>query len=106
MPLIEWNGEEVIKDLMEATRQSIDEITEEAAQDAADNHWWQNRSGNLELQIMNEPAQEVHGHLTGKFGVTKGKGFYGLFLERRNSFLRPAADRLFPTLPKRIKDKF
>jgi len=98
-----WFGERILERKLEAARLAIDDITDEAALDAAGSHWWKNRTGNLEENIVAEPAKREGSAVTGKFGSTEGAGFYGLFLERRTPFLRPAADRTFPRLAAMIR---
>ena len=100
---LSWRGDEIAERIMQAAQASVDDITAKAAADAASNHWWQSRTGNLEGNIVNEPAKRVGGVITGKFGSTEGPGFYGWFLERKTPFLRPAADRNFPQLATQIR---
>lgn len=86
---VEWNGDAIREQVMEAARQSID-ITRRAAEDAAGSHWWRNRSGDLAGHIIADPAKRT-GPTTvpGKIGSTEGRGgYYGLFLEHRTPFLR------------------
>lgn len=103
MRAIVWNGEEVAREIAAATKAAIDETTAAAAEDAKTSHWWNSRKGQLQEEIVNEPAKVEGTRTTGRFGTTQRRGFYGLFFERRTPFLRPAADRLFPTLAERIK---
>jgi hypothetical protein len=104
-----WNGDAVLARVTEAARVSIDETLREADLDATASHWWRNRTGNLELNIVTEPAKIVGPVISGRFGYTySGKkgvrsGFYGLFLEMKMPVLRPAADRTFPTLAAKIR---
>lgn len=100
-----WRGPQVAARVEAATKQAIDAITERAAEDAQANHWWQNRTGELESNIIAEPAERrADGRVVGRFGTSlRREGFYGLFLERRQPFLRPAADRNFPALPLEIR---
>jgi len=98
-----WFGERILERKLETARLAIDEITEEAAADAQGSHWWKNRTGNLEGHIISEPAKREGSVVTGKFGATSREAFYGLFLERRTPFLRPAADRTFPRLAARMR---
>lgn len=105
---LEWNGDDIIARVVEAARQAIDETLDEADAEASAAHWWRNRTGNLELKIVTEHARRVGSRVTGRFGTTtmkKGRrtGFYGLFLEYKTPFLRPAADRTFPTLAAKIR---
>jgi hypothetical protein len=99
-----WLGPKVLLDVMQATKAAIDETTDHAAKDASANHWWGERRGNLQSQVVNEPARPVGKlRLKGKFGTTADAGFYGLFLELRTPFLRPAADRHFRMLAHNIR---
>lgn len=113
---VEWLGKELKSKIEAAEKAALDATTEAAAKRAEENHWWRNRTGNLEANIESVPAtMNDAGQLEGKFGVTgpssptwiekEGKsGFYGLFLERRTPFLLPAYDEEFPELPRRIKE--
>lgn len=98
-----WRGKQVAEKVMRAAQEAVDDVTEEAAKDAAASHWWGARTGTLTANIVNEPAKRRGNLITGRFGSTQTQGFYGLFLERRSPFLRPAADRTFSTLARRIK---
>jgi hypothetical protein len=103
---VTWLGEEVMAKIVVATKESIDKTTEAAAKDAQESHWWQKRTGNLERNTFAEPAQVsvVKGEIRGRFGSSmRAEGFYGLFLERREPWLRPAADRHFRELKLRLK---
>lgn len=95
---LNWKGPQVLASVQRATVAAVDETTKEAAQGASASHWWQSRSGLLEANIESEPAERKGRRVSGKFGTTQRQGFYGLFLERRTPFLRPAADRVFPHL--------
>lgn len=103
---IDWQGATVVAKITSATLAAAREVVEEAAADARQNHWWRNRAGaNLQSQIVAEPARIARGRpgvITARFGTTARRGFYGLFLERRTPFLRPAADRAFPSFATRI----
>lgn len=102
--LVDWRGPQVRARVLAATKAAIDECTESAARDAAGNHWWRNRSGDLQGNIVSEPAKIENGRLVGRFGTSlRREGFYGLFLERKTPFLRPAADREFPALARRVR---
>lgn len=104
MRIIEWHGPAISAKVRRASMAAIDEITGEAAEDAAGSHWWANRTTNLEAQIKNEDAQPTTRGAKGKFGSTR-RGFYGLFHERRTPFLRPAGDRNFPKLAAAIRKR-
>lgn len=101
----EWNGPQIEAKIQRASMEAIDEITEESARDASQAHWWANRSGNLSSQIENEPAEQTATGARGRFGATRIQGFYGLILEHRGPFLRPAADRHFRDLAGAIRKR-
>lgn len=101
---VEWLGEIVQARIVAATMAAIDETTHAAAEDAKTNHWWSNRTGSLEANTFNAPAVIDGPRIVGKFGSSmRREGFYGLFLERRTPWLRPAADRHFHELPLKIR---
>lgn len=103
--LRKWNGPKVVANVVNAAKEAIDETTAAAAEEAKSSHGYQTRSGVLEEETISEPA-EVKGHrITGRFGTTQRRGFYGLFKEYEEPFLRPAADREFPELAGRIAEK-
>jgi hypothetical protein len=86
---------------------AVNETVDAAAQDAQSHHGWDARRGRrgLQGQVKVEPARVENGVIKARFGSTQVRGFYGLILERRHPWLRPAADRHFPDLSKRIADK-
>lgn len=99
-----WLGERIEARMAAAAKVAIDEVTKAAAEDAAANHWWANRSGDLAANTFAAPAVIEGPRVVGKFGSSmRREGFYGLFLERRTPWLRPAADRHFRKLPARIR---
>lgn len=89
----EWNGPEIAAKVKRASIDAIDELTERMDEDASGSHWWQSRTGRLESQIITEKAVATPTGAKGRFGTTEHQGFYGLILERRFPFLRPAFDR-------------
>jgi len=103
--LMKWNGDEIIANLDRAAREAIDETTAAAAEDAKSSHAYSSRSGRLEGETISEPAKAQGDRVTGSFGTTQVRGFYGLFEELKRPFLRPAADRQFPKLAERIREK-
>lgn len=105
-PKLLWRGAQVNAKLLAAAVEGINETTKAAAEDAQSNHWWRSRTGRLDDQIITEPAMPGSGGITGKFGSTRGPGFYGLILEYRKPFLRPAADGRFPELAGNIRKRF
>ena len=111
----EWNGDELVRRLAEASRASIDETLHETDDVATASHWWHRRTGLLERKIEIDPATiSADGlHITGAVGVKVPPGagrkgvrfnpFYGLFLEIKLPWLRPAADITFPRLAEKIR---
>jgi hypothetical protein len=100
---IDWRGTYVLESVRRATQAAVDDTTKDAAAVAKASHWWAARTGDLTGQIVNEPARRFGPKIRGRFGSTKTRGFYGLFLERRTPFLRPASDIVFRTLAGRIR---
>lgn len=106
---LNWNGDKVTANLAEAARVAINETTQATDDDATSSHWWSNRTGYLERKILTEPARFEGNRVIGRVGATNSgqKGvrsaFYGLFLELKLPWLRPAGDRQFPTLAARIR---
>lgn len=101
---VEWLGNWVEAKVVAATKAAIDETTNAAAEDAKEHHWYANRTGSLEKNTFAAPAVIEGPRIVGKFGSSmRREGFYGLFLERRTPWLRPAADRHFHELPVRIR---
>ena len=108
---LDWDGEQVLARVREAARLAINDVMADADADASASHFWKNRTGMLESRILTEDATIVDGNPTGRFGTTKQLGFHGLFHEEgtvnefARPFLRPAADRTFPTLATKIRER-
>lgn len=114
---LRWEGDKVRDRVLHAAADGIDDTLRDADAAATASHEWQNRTGNLEENIITEAAHRDGNEIVGRFGTTysplKGtrSGFYGLFLEegtRRiapRPFLRPAADATFPGLAEKIREK-
>lgn len=106
---LEWNGDAIISRVEAAARAAVNETVDDAAGDARLSHGWINRSLQLEDEIKTEHAKLGERNPSAKFGTTRRRGFYGLFHElgtvheHERPFLRPAADRVFPTLAARIR---
>jgi len=106
---INWNGDKILGQVFEAARMGVNETLREADRDASTSHSWVNRTDQLEEEIVSEDATIVLDRVVGRFGTTRGRGFYGLFHElgtkheMERPFLRPAADRTFPGLALRIR---
>jgi len=105
----DWNGDDFVARVEQAAREAVDETVDAARDDAALSHEWINRDGQLQEEIVSEHADPADPNPSGKFGTTRRRGFYGLFHEEgtvrefERPFIRPAADRQFPTLADRIR---
>ncbi|MEQ8834275.1 MAG: hypothetical protein RIB67_07495 [Miltoncostaeaceae bacterium] len=103
---VDWRGRELVARLTSAALAAATETVRAAAEDARSSHWWRSRSGRLQSNITAEPARIVKGSpgvISARFGTTQRQGFYGLFLERRTPFMRPAADRHFPQFAAKVR---
>jgi hypothetical protein len=109
----EWHGDELTRRVEHAAREAVNETVDEARDDAKAAHPWKPSArfpSDLESQIVSEHAH-AGPNPTAAFGYTRRKGFYGLFHEEGTVHehtypaLRPAADRVFPTLVAKIKEK-
>jgi hypothetical protein len=106
----DWRGDEIIAAVEHAAIAAVNEVVDEAADDARSSHTWLNRTGQLEEEIVAEHDVVLgDGNPLARFGTTRRRGFYGLFHELgtvnefARPFLRPAADRAFPTLAAKIR---
>jgi hypothetical protein len=113
---LDWRGDELVAKVRRAVEDSIDETVDAGRDDATETHPWHvdprfRRFRNikrpinphLEDQIESEHVTPGSAVPTGRFGYTRRRGFYGLFLEFKFPTIRPAGDRVFPTLPARIR---
>lgn len=101
-----FHGKEVASHVISEARFAVEETLHEAAEEAKRSHWWtKRRAAGLETQIQVGPIEHVGSVIRGTFGATKGQGFYGLFLERRVPYLRPAADATFPKLAVKLRNR-
>jgi hypothetical protein len=106
MKVVDWRAAQIVSDATRAGLEAVNELTQAAATRAESSHWWQSQTGRLERETISEPAHvEGSGTVSGKFGTTKRRGFYGLFLEYEQPFLRPAADEFFPQLGHLMAEK-
>ena len=103
--ITKWYGDEILRKVQRASTEAIDEVLAESVRDARSSRWWQSESGRLEANIVQEKAEATPRGARGRFGTTQRGGFYGLFLERRRPFLRPAGDRTFPRLAAAIRKR-
>lgn len=105
---LDWNGDALIARVEEAARAAVNDTADAARDDAAVSHEWLNRDMQLEEEIVSEHADPGDPNPTASFGTTSRRGFYGFFHEEgtvheyARPFLRPAADRQFPSLAERI----
>lgn len=99
-----WRGAEISAAMRERTRVAIDETLELTAQEIVKGRWWEShRASGLVSEVKVEEARIRGPIVSGKVGTTKRRGFYGLFLEREKPFIRPAGDKVFPTLALRLR---
>jgi len=118
MKVTEWNGDKLLARVIAAEHAATDETTSAAADIAESIHPWKaHKATGLESQVISEPAEVDTGAVVGRFGTTRRRGFYGLFLEKgwehadksdvvlefERPFLRPAGDLEFPLYPPRLK---
>lgn len=107
-----WNGDAIVKRMERAAREAVNETVDAARDDALATHTWENRTGQLEEELISVHARAGAGNPVASFGTTLRRGFYGYFHELgtvheiARPFLRPAADRTFPGLRARIARRF
>lgn len=103
-----WEGDDLAKRVLEATRHGVDATTAACAQHAKSNHEWQNVSGIAEGSIRIEPAEVAGSVVRGQWGSFDVN--YFIFLELGTSVmnarpsLQPAAEAEYPKLPERIRE--
>lgn len=112
---LKWEGEKLLDKSRRAQRQGVDATMQLAVVSAKSNHEWKNRTGTLEgsLQVT-EAAQDTGSGAAGSWGSTDVA--YALIHELGGQagsatipprpYLRPAADREYPGLAKRIRKAF
>lgn len=106
---VDWRGADLVERVRTAARLGVNDAVDAARDDARVSHEWINRTGQLEEEIVSEHADPGDRNPTARFGTTRRRGFYGLFHEEGTEhefarpFLRPAADRNFPSLAARIR---
>lgn len=108
----DWNGTAIVRRMERAARAAVNETVDAARDDALATHTWENRTGQLEEELISVHAAAGEGNPAASFGTTRRRGFYGYFHEIgtiheiARPFLRPAADRTFPGLKLRIARRF
>jgi hypothetical protein len=117
---MEWNGDAIEARVDRAVRAGIDDTTQDIDDDATVSHWWENRdlkryktpAGFLEREIVTTPSFVDGDRIVGRVGVRYSgepkvkTAFYGLFLEYKQPWLRPAFDRQAHRLAMHIRDRF
>lgn len=102
--LIRWRGPEIEAKLTRSIPDAINETTRDAADQAQTSHWWKSH-GHLEPNTVHEDATRTGAHeWTGRFGA-RSHVYWGLFLEYRQPWLRPAADSTFHQLADRLRGR-
>jgi len=103
--MLKWNGKPVIDKVMLASAKAIDSVMAKCIASAKIDV--PVVTATLQGSIRMEPAQMQGDNLVGKWGSYNV--MYAVFVELGTIFmdaqpyLRPAADRLYPTLPGEIK---
>jgi hypothetical protein len=119
---LEWKGAELLARVTEAARSAVNETVDETRDDALATHPWKDDprerrlsaggplvDPKLELHIKSEHADPAAPNPKARVGYTRRSGFYGLFHElgtvHEHAFptLRPAADRVFPTVFEKLR---
>ena len=107
---IKWKGDELIKKKNRIVAFAINETVKDTIKEALDNHpEWVYRTGVAENSITQKqfatPKKLIA--LWGSVWTALGKSNYVWYLEFfHGSFLRKAADKIYPSLAKRIKKGF
>lgn len=106
--MINWKGDELKKKIARATIGAVDETISLTIKHALDNHpGWENDTNVAEGSITQKQFATKKGRwITALWGSVwpQGGTNYVWFLEyKRGSFLRSAADAIYPGLTKRIK---
>ena len=99
-----WNWPTISKQLQAATIETINEATEEGAQDAKSNV--RVKTGDLRDSIRSERAEVTGDVITGAFGsYGQDASLYAAAEEVHHAYIRPAADRLVERLALVMKAK-
>lgn len=102
----DWRGPEVLQNVTKAAAFGIDQTLALCVADAKGNHSFTNRTGLLEGSIQSRAAKQQGVKVVGVWGSFSV--IYAIFIEAGTAkmspmpFLRPAADKNYPSLPDRI----
>lgn len=107
MPIVKWNGPEIIARVTAACEAGVSATTRAAAKRASDHHPWKDESGAEEESVRADPTV-VKGPATveGSFSADSPALFLELGTVKMQAFpfLRPAADATYRELPVRIRE--
>ena len=107
---LNWNGDALIRKKNKVTATAINETVTETIKEALDNHpEWQYQTGVAENSINQKQFAKPNKlvALWGSIWTALNESNYVWFLEfNHGSFLRKAADKIYPSLVKRIKKRF
>lgn len=115
---LKWRGKEVRAEVIAAVKAGVDETMAACVIEAKQNHEFKNRTVVLEGSItVAQPAVEEGGVVTGIWGSMdvayalriefgfKGADSLGRVYDQRGyPFLRPSADKNYPSLTRRIRE--
>lgn len=103
-----WRGDDVTRRLVRAAKIGIDETLAACVVEAKSNHPYVNRTGTAEGSVRMVPAQQEGRRIVGRWGSFIVR--YFIFLEIGTTrtpggfpSLRPAADKEYPKLRRRIR---
>jgi len=101
---IDWKGDDVRRHVEDAARKGIDDTMAASSIEAKTNHpGWKNITGTAEGSIgITQPAHKEGGLIVGRWGSRAVAYFIWLEL-KHGAALRNAADRIYPSLRRRIK---
>ena len=103
--MLKWNDKPVIEKVLLATRKGMDSVMSKCVREAKATVPVVTTT--LQGSIRMEPAKQVENELVGVWGSYNVD--YAIFVElgtskmSAQSYLRPAADRFYPTLPGEIR---
>ena len=103
---LEWKGEQVKRRMEQSIIGAFNETMVNCVTVAKSDHrGWQNRTGTAEGSIQMRPAKKVGSFILGLWGSFDVN--YVIFLEiHHGSFLRRAADLIYPLIVGRINARF